>query len=68
MTACVIMHNIIVEEEHDDSVYDQEWDFQGELVALNPVPSSFYKFLYTHHEIRDRTTYLALHEDLVNHI
>jgi hypothetical protein len=41
MTACVIMHNIIVEEEHDDSVYDQEWDFQDELVALNPVPSSF---------------------------
>jgi hypothetical protein len=41
MTACVIMHNMIVEEERDDSVYDQGWDFQGELVAPNPVPSSF---------------------------
>jgi hypothetical protein len=36
MTACVIMHNMIVKEEHDDSVYDQGWDFQGELVYLRP--------------------------------
>jgi hypothetical protein len=28
MNACVIMHNMIVEEERDDSVYDQGWDFQ----------------------------------------
>jgi hypothetical protein len=27
MKACVIMHNMIVEEERDDSVYDQGWDF-----------------------------------------
>jgi hypothetical protein len=27
MTAYVIMHNMIVEEECDDSVYDQWWDF-----------------------------------------
>jgi hypothetical protein len=27
MTSCVIMHNMIIEEERDDSVYDQGWDF-----------------------------------------
>jgi hypothetical protein len=27
MTACVIMHNMIVEEERNDSVSDQGWDF-----------------------------------------
>jgi hypothetical protein len=27
MTVCVIMHNMIIEEERDDSVYDQGWDF-----------------------------------------
>jgi hypothetical protein len=31
MSACVIMHNMIVENEQDDSIYDQGWDFQGEL-------------------------------------
>jgi hypothetical protein len=51
MTACVIMHNMTVEEERDDSVYDQGWNFQDELVAANPVPSSFQKFLHTHHGI-----------------
>jgi hypothetical protein len=52
-TACMIMHNMIVEEECDYSVYDQGWDFQGVLVATNPVPTSFQEFLHTHHEIRD---------------
>jgi hypothetical protein len=68
ITVCVIMHNMIVEEERDDSVYDQGWDFHSELVAPNSVPSSFQKFLHTHHEIQDRATHLALYEDLVNHI
>jgi hypothetical protein len=42
---------MIIDEERDDSVYDQGWDFQGELVAANPVPASFQEFFYTHHEI-----------------
>jgi hypothetical protein len=41
MTACVIMHNMIIDDECDDSIYDQGWDFHGELVAANPVPTSF---------------------------
>jgi hypothetical protein len=68
MIACVIMHNMIVDEKRDDSVYDQVWGFQGELVVANPIPSSFQEFLHTHHEIRDRATHLVLHEDLVNYI
>jgi hypothetical protein len=68
MTACVIMHNMIVEEERDDSVYDQGWDFQGDLVAANPIPSSFQEFLHTHPEIRDQATHLDLHKDLMSHI
>jgi leucyl aminopeptidase (aminopeptidase T) len=31
MTACVIMHNMIVENERDDNIYDQGWDFHGEV-------------------------------------
>jgi hypothetical protein len=51
MTVCVIMHNVIVEEERDDTIYGPEWDFQGELVAPNPGPTSFQDFLHAHHEI-----------------
>ena len=32
MTGCVIMHNMIVEDERDESIYDQGFDFQGENV------------------------------------
>jgi hypothetical protein len=51
MTAYVIMHNMIVEKGHDDSVYDQGWDFQHELVAPNPGPTLFREFLHAHHDI-----------------
>jgi hypothetical protein len=47
----VIMHNMIVEEERDDSVYDQGWNFQGELVVPNPGPVFFQDFLHAHHDI-----------------
>jgi hypothetical protein len=32
MTTCVIMHNMIAEQERDDSIHDQGWQFEGELV------------------------------------
>ena len=32
MTACVIMHNMIVEDERDDSIFDQGFDFQDDSV------------------------------------
>jgi hypothetical protein len=27
MTACVIMHNMIVKDERDEGIYDQGWEF-----------------------------------------
>jgi hypothetical protein len=33
MIACVIMHNMIVEDERNESIHDQGWELQGELVA-----------------------------------
>jgi hypothetical protein len=63
MTAFVIRHNMIVEEEHDDSVYDQGWDFQSELVATNIGSASFQDFLLAHHEIRDRVNHIWIHAE-----
>jgi hypothetical protein len=68
MTCCVIMHNMIVEDERDDSIYDQGWQFQGELVAPIPGPASFQDFLHCHHEIRDREVHQQLQKDLVDHM
>ena len=33
MAACVIMHNMIVEDECPERIYDQEFQFQGENVV-----------------------------------
>jgi hypothetical protein len=41
MTACVIMHNMIVIDERDESLHDQGWKFQGELVAPHPGATTF---------------------------
>jgi hypothetical protein len=45
MTACVIVHKMIVEEKHDDNIYDQGWEFQGELVAIIMNRHRFRSFL-----------------------
>ena len=36
MSCCVIMHTMIVEDEHPDGKNESGWDFQGELVEPNP--------------------------------
>jgi hypothetical protein len=33
MTACVIMHNMIIEDKCDEGIHDQRWEFQGESIA-----------------------------------
>jgi hypothetical protein len=41
ITACVIMHNMITEDERGDNIHDQEGEFHSELVVLNPRPALF---------------------------
>ena len=69
MTACVIMHNMIVENERDDAmIFDQGWEFEGELVAPTPEPVSrdHYSDLYA--EMRDRPQHERLQNDLLKHM
>ena len=69
MTACVIMHNMIVEDERDnDSIYDQGWDFQGELAEPEPGQASWQDFMATQYNLRDRVTHDRLQKDLVEHM
>jgi hypothetical protein len=32
-TICVIMHDMIIEEERENNKYDQGWKYEGELFA-----------------------------------
>ncbi|XP_073362378.1 uncharacterized protein [Aegilops tauschii subsp. strangulata] len=69
MTVCVIMHNMIVEDERDNNIFDQGFDFQGENVEpLHQEPATFEQFAQFHHELRDWHTHLDLQNDLVEHV
>ena len=69
MTACVIMHSMIVEDERDDSIFDQGFDYQGENIEpLHQDPATFEQFVQFHREMRDWHTHLNLQNDLVEHV
>ena len=68
MTACVIMHNMIVEVERDDSLFDNDWEGHGELVTPEGGPASFQDILHAHHEIRDLAVHNQLQADLIEHM
>ena len=54
MTACVIMHNMIVEDERADMIYDSDWLHASELVAPASGAGSYEDFIHVHQEIRNR--------------
>ena len=54
MTACVIMHNMIVENERRERIYDQGFQFQGEnVVPEHGGAATLERFTQFHHEMRD---------------
>ncbi|XP_062217681.1 uncharacterized protein LOC133917866 [Phragmites australis] len=77
MTACVIMHNMIIEYEREDFDYDHEpknfhYDHEGERVIIEdehtPELSQFMEFIKNNHDIRDRQAHSQLQDDLVEHL
>jgi hypothetical protein len=68
MTACVIMHKMIVENERDDSIYDQGWDFQGELVEPAAGVASWEQFMHVTENLHDRHIHNRLQTNLIEHI
>ena len=53
MIYCVIMHNMIVENERPDGCNEHQWDFQGELVAPIPGASSWQQYLHMNVKVTD---------------
>jgi hypothetical protein len=76
MTACVIMHNMIIEDERnedEDEDVDIHYDGVGELVRTTPPEQrnsthEFHDFIQAHRDIRNKETHCQLQEDLIEHL
>ena len=69
MTICVIMHNMIVEDERSECLCDQGFQFQGDNVVPEHVEGAmFAQYIEFHHKMHDWETHMQLQNDLVEHI
>ena len=69
MTAYVIMHNMIVEDERPEHIYDKWFQFQDEnVVPEHGGAATFEQFIQFHHDMRDWETHMQLPNDLVEHM
>ncbi|XP_028116650.1 uncharacterized protein LOC114314374 [Camellia sinensis] len=72
MKACVILHNMIIEDERDDGGeqnidYEQIDKIPLSQVSLERTPDIM-EFIQQHRRIRDRETHSRLQSDLVEHL
>ncbi|XP_059649885.1 uncharacterized protein LOC132295593 [Cornus florida] len=70
MKACIILHNMIIEDERDNSL-DDEYDAPEMVhpfeVSQEPSPL-FSEFLARHHMILSSVIHHTLHNDLIEHL
>ena len=68
MDAFVIVHNIIVEYEHDDNrVPDLDWDFMGPLLEPDHASCSCEDFPEIHRQICNLDVHQQLQDNLVGY-
>jgi hypothetical protein len=71
MTACIIMHNMIIEDERDlcriESSYESGAAETRDFVSPART-SDFVSFVKKHGEIRDSQIHFQLKNDLVEHL
>ena len=61
MTACVIIHNMIVEDERSERLYDQRFRFECEnVVPEHGGAATFEQFTQFYHDMRDWETHMQL--------
>ena len=68
MTCCVIMHNMIIEDEGEDVAVALEFENMGDPIWLpgqNPATSK--EFIRMHQQIWQRPTHEQLKEDLIEY-
>jgi hypothetical protein len=68
ITACVIMHIMIVQDERDHArLHYQGWQFQYEFADPQLWASWFEEFLHVHHELHDFHIHDRLQANLIEH-
>ena len=72
MTACVIMHNMIVEDERNE---EDNFHYEGIGQLVRPTQREvrnrtheLHEFMQAHHNIRNMETHNQLKEDLIEHL
>ncbi|TVU31832.1 hypothetical protein EJB05_23533, partial [Eragrostis curvula] len=67
ITACVIMHNMIIEDERGQDV-EYVYENVGEKVTPHKDEDVIERFLMVHREIEDRQEHNKLRDDLIEHL
>ncbi|KAK3195792.1 hypothetical protein Dsin_027102 [Dipteronia sinensis] len=70
MTTCIIMHNMIIEDERDvdTSIEDHMEAPTPEVEMMLDENTRFQEFLARHREIRDKEAHIALRNALIDHL
>ncbi|RWR94628.1 putative nuclease HARBI1 [Cinnamomum micranthum f. kanehirae] len=71
MKACIIMHNMIIEDERDQSLppnYDAREGECSDLPVSRDHTTEFQDFIQNHLRIRDKRTHSQLQANLVEHL
>ena len=70
MTSCIIMHNMIIEDERDINATIEEYvevpSAEVEMTGADDV--QFQEFLARHKKIRDREAHFELRDALIEHL
>jgi hypothetical protein len=65
MTACVIMHNMIIENERGQDLNYSFYDLMGHMVQPRRRADRISRFLEVYHEVRDSDSHDDLQKDLI---
>jgi hypothetical protein len=71
MQACVVLHNMIIEDERDE---EDDFNYHQDIPVLEPKdyehrdPILIEEFLKIHDEIEDKSLHERLRDDLVEHL
>ncbi|KAL1204383.1 hypothetical protein V5N11_034638 [Cardamine amara subsp. amara] len=70
MTTCIIMHNMIIEDERDiDATIEERAEVpRAEVEMMGDDDARFQEFLSRHRQIKDRDAHIELRTALIEHL